>query len=159
MKRVLKKVIVIVLATIMLLSTCVLGACNRKYYAEKTLEEAYEAGWITQEHLKSIAYYYNHETEEPDFDLIPKAELPRKVEKTVKLSYLQWPGIKKNHPDADENDISAFTYYGTYNDCVVAFVFYKYYGDIFPPVDKEIAGVMFYRYRTLYVYNKNIIMD
>ena len=163
MKKLIKKCSITVLIVVIVLGCNSLFACsifgNQKYYEEKTLEEAYEAGWITQEHLKSIAYYYNHETKEPDFELIPKEELSKSVEITVKLSYLQRPFIKEDHPDADEDDIGSFSYYGTYNDCVVVSIYYKYIAmDLKPAVDKAIAGIMFYRYRTLRVYNKNSVV-
>ena len=160
MKKLIKKCSITVLIVVIVLGCNSLFACsifgNQKYYEEKTLEEAYEAGWITQEHLKSIAYYYNHETKEPEFELIPKAELSKKVENTIKLSYLQQPSIKEDFPNARVSSVDTFEYFGAYNGFVVVWILDNLYMyDLKFHDEKIIGGVSFYDYIGLSVYNTN----
>ena len=96
-----KKMIGIIAAVFMSLVFCC-GCGDKKFVAfEKTnLETAFNNAWISQEHLKSIAYYYNGEVDEPAFALIPKLQLS---EKTVNIlvsepnTYYQQVGLVWNH--------------------------------------------------------------
>lgn len=126
---------------------------NCVYYERLDLEVAFERGWITTEDLKSIAYYYNRETDEPNFTLVPKTELTVDTEYKLKMSYLNSSGIKDSFPDANEKNIVYFQYYGTYNGFVVARIrdnLLCY--DIKTYPHKIIGGVSFYDYISLEVY-------
>ena len=133
-----------------------LSACGKEKHVklEATyLDIAYANGWITQEQLKSIAYYYNEETEAPDFELIPKLPLSKETEDNIKFSYLQKDYIKKVYPDATIDHITVFRYYGTYNNYAVVFIkddLFMYDLKIEP--EKEIGGVVFYNYCALSAY-------
>jgi hypothetical protein len=151
-----KKLISLILASVFFLSTVgMLGGCNKKqvFYDEMSLDSAYNLGYLTQEHLKSIAYYYNKETTEPTFELIPKVELDKKIEDNIKLSYLQRSYIKSRYPNATVNDIRRFEYYGTYDGCAVVFILatlFKY--DLKFEAEHTIGEVTFYNYCELSVY-------
>jgi len=153
-KRFLATVLSICLAVLTLFS---FAGCdfnkNQTYYNEMYLEDAYNSGCLTQEHLKSIAYYYNGETAEPVFELIPKVKLDKKTEEKIKLSYLQRPRIRETHPNAKVKDIKTFQYYGTYNGYAVVFIvdsLFQY--DFIFHKERTIGGVTFYNYCELSVY-------
>ena len=92
------------------------------------LAEAYDLGYISDEDLPSMAYYFNGGREENE-DLIPEdfvpqpknpRELNEAIESEIKLGYYR----KKYHKPDYENDWipSAFsieTYCGTYGNCIV----------------------------------------
>ena len=127
------------------------------FYDEMSLESAYNLGYLTQEHLKSIAYYYNKETTEPTFELIPKVELDKKIEDNIKLSYLQRSDIQSRYPNATVNDILGFDYYGTYDGCAVVFVYDSLFMcDLRFEAEYILGDVTFYNYCELSVYNTNV---
>ena len=157
MKQV-KKFIYIVIILIYISS--LFGGCQNKeleFYSEMSLENAYNLGCLKQEDLRSIAYYYNENTETPTFELIPKVELDKKIENNIKLSYLQKTYIKEVYPNATINDIQNFEYYGTYNGYAVVFIIDSLFGYdfVFEP-EYMIGGVPFYNYCQLSVYKINI---
>lgn len=135
---------------------CLFIGCTRKEfigYPETYFGAACDDGYFTQEQLKSIAYYYNEETENPEFELIPKAPLKKETEDKIKLSYLQRKNVKEAYPDATVDNIATFNYYGIYNDYAVVFIRDNLftYDLIFEP-EKIIDGVSFYNYCELLVY-------
>ena len=155
-----KKFISFLLALMLCVS---FSSCDNKqvFYDEMSLESAYNLGYITQEHLKSIAYYYNNyynkEPTEPTFELIPKVELDKRIEENIKLSYLQMPHIKEHYPNATVNDILRFDYYGTYDGYAVVFVLDSLFMyDLKFKAEYILGDVTFYNYCELSVYNINV---
>ena len=145
MKNVIKKV---VLTFILVTSMFQISSCERKYCEILIIDKAYEAGIITVEDLKSIAYYYNNyyleEKPEPDFDLIPMKRLSLYNKYRIIKTHFYYFDI------IDEpiiNNIETFRYFGTYNGWAAVevwddincydFMFHPYY---------EIGGVVFYDY-------------
>ena len=92
------------------------------------LDDAYELGYISDEDLPSMAYYFNGGREENE-DLIPEdfvpqpknpRELNEAIESEIKLGYYR----KKYHkPDYEKDwmssDLIIETYCGTYGNCIV----------------------------------------
>ena len=155
-----KRVFFIVWATVALLAgTVCFSSCTEKTTGEiKNLEEAYETGWITQEDLKSIAYYYNDKTEaiENNGDFVPVPKSPERlndntitaIRKTYREQYFE----DKSTP---LDTITVTDYCGTYNGCVVATVStYCIAYDIIVQDEYEIGGVVFYNYFSLSVWNE-----
>lgn len=79
---------------------------------------------MTQDDLKSIAYYQNGESEDDDFEPMPKdpEELSKKTEKAIKetraydLRNRTPESIRKPKAKAKAKDITILKYYGTYNE-------------------------------------------
>ena len=71
-----------------------------------TVEEAYEAGYLTREDLMSIAYYHN--------EWIPYPEtLDNSIAEAIKKTRAE--DLRKNVPEAKAEDIQIIKYYGEYN--------------------------------------------
>ena len=68
MKTKAKRIISIVFVSIIVISLAVLIiSCNAvKEYEYKYLDDAYEAGWITEDDLKTIADYWNNDRTRPE---------------------------------------------------------------------------------------------
>lgn len=134
-------------------------------YVMTDLETAYERGYITQEDLKSIAYYYNNDPEslgydhengptQPDVKPIPKQKLSKKTERELKLTYIIEAHLKESHPDVTVKNVEVFYYYGTYNNYAVAFMQDNIQTHCLSYWDeKEIGGVTFYNYFVLLVFD------
>ena len=82
-----KKVLMICLMLAMII--CI-GGCNKNVGKLYTLEEAYDLNLITNDDLKSIAYYFN-KVESSDF--VPKPKNPESIskrnERLIKRTYLR----------------------------------------------------------------------
>ena len=158
MKRLTSKISLIIAMLTVIACCCALSGCGDPvYYESKSLEDAYDAGWLTEEHMMSIAYHYNNfykeEPEEPTFDLIPKEELSKKVIKNIKLTFLR----DRNYTELTVKDVTEFYYYGIYDGYVVALVYDSVYGyDFVFHDEKTIGGAVFYSYRSIRVYNTNV---
>ena len=161
MKKVVLKTCSIVLLMITLVSFCFMGGCKTQYYDEKGIADAYEAGWITQEQLKSIAYYHNKnrvgdswEPEVMDFQLIPQTELDEKVSEHIRKSYLKI--MRQYDSKLKMKDVKIDDYYGTYDGYVVSNMWVKLnHCDIIFREEFEVGGVMFYNYNYLSVFDTN----
>ena len=146
-----KKITSIIMVIVIMMTSCCLFSCsnNLKLYNEKSLEDAYEAGWLTEDDLRIIANYYNNGT-------LSEIPLSKEKENNIRHTYLQEADIYKYRPDATVNDVSVFNYYGIYNGYAVAFLrdrFFQYDYKFWQ--EKEIGGVMFYNYIGLWVYDTN----
>lgn len=137
-----KKTLIIIIL-IFIMSLC---GCNVTSKGElMLLEEAYEAGYINDEQLKSIAFYYQG-TRESGFEPI--------VKNPKKISLINEQRIKKLYADKylDFSIFSMFTveildYYGTYNECVALDItdnIYLY--DLVIEDEYKIGDVIFYNY-------------
>lgn len=130
-----------------------LVGCDDKLGNFYSLQEAYDNGWLTQENLQSIAYYYydrfESEHKDTDFKPVPKQELTRQMERNICQTYLMM--LKETCPYAKLNNVSICYYYGTYGDCVIVHVTddLMFYDLIIE--DEEIGTVMFYRYTRSYL--------
>ena len=110
-----------------------------------SLQEAYEAGYLTKEEIMSIAYYhnggrvYNEEIMSEEYTPIPKRNV-KKIRSTAAHGY------NERFPDqnAAADDFSINKYCGTYGDCVVVMMtdIYSNYTDA--EWFGEVAGVRFY---------------
>lgn len=152
-----KRIISIVIVSIILISTAVLIiSCNAvKEYEYKYLEDAYEAGWITEDDLKTIADYWNNKTR-------PEMQLSQEVMDGIKYTH-----FKKNneHFDALESKYLflknkrniSIKYYGTYKGYIVAGVSGGMNSTYLPVIhdEKTIGGVTFYRLIEPRVYKIN----
>ena len=109
-----------------------------------TLEEAYEAGFLTREDLMSIAYYHQG-SEDETFSPIPLCPetLGKETERGIKETHLA--SIREEFPTADLDDVHILEYYGTYGDCVAVHVRDDYRViDVLEIPQAEIGGVVFY---------------
>ena len=71
-----------------------------------TMEEAYEAGYLTREDLTNIAYYHN--------EWVPYPEtLDNSIAEAIKKT--QAEDLRKDVPEAKAEDIQIIKYYGEYN--------------------------------------------
>ena len=144
-----RRFFIIITAVLFVLVSVSMSACGASGEI-MSLEDAYEAGWFTQDDLKSIAYYYCG-YEEEGFEPAPKvpAELSEETKTQIEAAYRKWPSrIGKIQ------SVHIYEYCGTYNGCVVAQISAVYYNvDVEPWVrDEVIGGVMFYGYYWLYAW-------
>lgn len=122
------------------------GGCTNVEGELYRLDEAYANGWLSQEDLQNISFYYNG-TEYTDFVPAPKnpAVLSKDTEKKIKKTHLR--KLKKDMPDATVDNIEIAAYYGTYGDCVAVYVrddLIMY--DLLFSEKEIIGGVEFYNY-------------
>ena len=107
-----------------------------------TLEEAYEAGWLTCADLQDIADLHNNNKQYAE-------KLDEKIAELVKEDAAWELRYDEKNPivEAKAEDFSILKYYGIYHkDCYVVMLDEPYF--YFPAVDvdewKEIAGVQFH---------------
>lgn len=120
-----------------------------------SLEEAYENGWLTQDDLKNIAYYY-HDAQEVDvsdetFAPSPKdpETLSAETEYKIKRTYLN-DVIGKE--DGSFEHVFIYGYYGTYDGNVVIAISDDYHGyDYVAEPQYNVGGVTFYQYIAAYL--------
>lgn len=119
------------------------------------LDEAYEMGFLTQNDLKNIAYYYhtrNGDTEhvDPTFTPSPKnpETLDEKTQRAIKQDYLN---KVIDMPDGSIDHVFIYYYYGTYNGNIVIHVTDDYYCYDYLFEDVNIGGVNFYSYTAAYL--------
>ena len=97
----------------MLILSVTLVGCNKNLGKIYRLEDAYNLNLITQDDLKSIAYYFN---KLEDTDFVPKPKNPesidKKTERLIKKTYLR-DILKK--PKLSIKKVHIYGYYGTYN--------------------------------------------
>lgn len=122
-----KKMIVLGVVLVMVIALVACGPENKgSFYS---LREAYDNGWLTQEDLKSLAYYYNGGSNDESF--VPKPKTPeflsKEIENKIRKTYLSEKKIKKDFPFATIKRISITGYYGIYNDCIIVGVTDDYY--------------------------------
>lgn len=125
------------------------SACNppKKHGEFYTLQEAYDQELLTQEDLKSIAYYHNGASEDESFESIPKTPeiLSKKTEKAIKETRAYNLRTRSSNPisKAKAKDVTILSYHGTYNNCVALMMddVYHDYTDALREV--TIAGVLF----------------
>ena len=151
-----KRIISIVIVSIIVISMAVIIiSCNAvKEYEYKYLEDAYEAGWITEDDLKTIADYWNN-----DDRTLPEMQYSQNVVDGIKYTKF------KRYYSYDDSSRSKYLflkkkrniylyYYGTYNGYVVVSSWIEG-TDIAIYDEKIIGGVSFYNYMTLTVYDIN----
>ena len=117
MKRI--KILAVVLALGALCMGVLSGCDNEKDSSEigegpfYTLEEAYEAGYITKRDLKSIAYYYNGNVEYP-------VTLNQEIDRTIREAMAQADREFDTNANADDYEITGYygEYSGSYAVCV-----------------------------------------
>ena len=158
MKRV--KILAVILALAALCMGMVSGCDNGKDGSEigegsfYTLQEAYDAGYLTKEEIMSIAYYhnggrvYNEDIMSEDYTPIPKVpqalseNVSYKIRETV-ASELRRSNIK----NAKADGVNIIHYYGTYDGAVAVIATHSYLGDS-PAVAVDssysVAGVIFH---------------
>ncbi|MBO5215017.1 MAG: hypothetical protein J6B79_02390 [Clostridia bacterium] len=153
-----KRIISIVIVSIILVSSALLIiSCNAvKEYEYKNLEDAYEAGWITEDDLRTIADYWNNNNR-------PEMQFSQKVEDRIKYTNFRWyygyddSSRLKFIFSKSKRDMH-INYYGTYNGYVVARVNGRVFGVIVDPMiydEKTIGGVTFYKFIQPWVYKIN----
>ena len=156
-----KRIFCIFGAAVMLLAgTAFFSACAEKPTGEiMGLKEAYEAGWLTHEDLKSIAYYYNSKTDavKDNGDFIPVPKNPESLNNetltAIRKAYREQYFEDKSTP---LDTITVTDYCGTYNGGVVATVStYCIAYDIIIHDEYKIDGVIFYNYYSLSVWREN----
>lgn len=131
------------ITTVLMMGLCLFCGCNeidegfkepeiedKPFY---TLTEAYNYGWLTQEDLKSIAYYHNggrahnEEIMSDTYEPMPKTPEVLNEETTLAINeayYDMHASQSYDHTIISIEDVG-FIYYGTYHDCVVIKIGYK----------------------------------
>jgi len=112
-----------------------------------SLQEAYDNGWLTQEDLQSLAYYYNVGSNDESF--VPKPKNPESLSKETENMIIKThlEGIKKDFPTATISDVNIAEYYGVYNDCIAISVRDNYYAiDVLVEPEYIVGGVSFYNF-------------
>ena len=94
------------------------GIAKGSFYS---LQAAYENGWLTQEDLKTLAYYWNGESDDENFTPKPKTPetLDAKTEKAMRHFHFSQSIDKREHPFATAKGVYISNYWGVYEDCVV----------------------------------------
>lgn len=124
----------------------------------KNLKEAYEAGWITKEDLKSIAYYYNEfqgKVTEGEFLPVPKnpSSLDKSTVDKMKRAYRE-----QNFKDKNQSleVICVGMYYGTYHGSVVLDIGTGCMAyDLLIQEEYVIGEAVFYNYSIINVWREN----
>ncbi len=116
-----------------------------------SLDEAYENGWLTQNDLKNIAYYYHTrhgETDHVDETFIPNPKTPESLEEDIQYK------IKRTYlnkiidmPNGSFDRVAIYDYFGTYNGNIIVYISDTYHAyDYVFEQEYEIGGVCFYDY-------------
>ena len=112
-----------------------------------SLEKAYENGWITREHLLSIAYYFgqtdnNAELQDENYAPIPKN--PEKLSKKTALKIRKTELYSARSSKAELSDVEIIGYYGCYSGYYAVEISASYL--LYPAVvnaERTIGGVLF----------------
>lgn len=139
----------------LLMSLCLLCSCgmNGDEYVDEgslcSIETAYENGWLTQENVRDIAYYYHamaNEYYDEGYTANPKVPntLDAETEQKIKITYLY--SVIKN-PSLSIKNIYIGDYYGTYGDCIAVGIDDSYLAvDLIFYPEYEIGGVIFHQF-------------
>lgn len=150
----LKKILSVGVA--LLMSLCLLCACGGEPKALGTfytLQEAYENGWLTQDDLMSIAYYYHggrdYNEDIMDEDYEPAAKMPETLGKTTDKAIRQtyWNDcFGESNPNNITLDsiVIGKPYYGSYNGCIAVKVWCNAFGINTVIYEETVAGVYFF---------------
>lgn len=131
--------------SLVLLGAAVLctGCTSEQRYSESvgtfyTLEEAYEAGFLTRDDLMSIAYYHNGGRQNNESvmaeDYAPKPKVPKELSEEISLKIRNTAAYdfrndeSVNAPKAVADDFKIIEYCGTYNHCVAIMMTDNYTG-------------------------------
>ena len=109
-----------------------------------TLKEAYDNGWLVKSDVRNIAFYYYkfYKMEDPNDDIIPidPQELSEKMQKELKLAYLERIDVI----DGTIDKVDIYMNYGIYgNDIVVGIKSDYLMCDIIVEQEFDIGGVVF----------------
>ena len=109
-----------------------------------TLKEAYDNGWLVKSDVRNIAFYYYkfYKMEDPNDDIIPidPQELSEKMQKELKLAYLERIDVI----DGTTEKVDIYINYGIYgNDIVVGIKSDYLMCDIIVEQEFDIGGVVF----------------
>ena len=153
-----KKMMAFVAVCVPLVAAVLVAGCTpEQQYAASvgnfySLEEAYENGWLTQEDILSIAYYYNQGTDGNEElmgeNYAPKPIVPETLDEArvnqIKRTYLNEVIAM---PEGSFEHVFIRAYYGTYHENIVIHITDDYHGYdyVFEP-EHEIGGVRFYHY-------------
>ncbi len=167
MKRKFKRLIFLLLAFTMVISSFGLSACDDKVASDPVLEdtkggpyyslqEAYNFGYIRGDNLKNVAYYYNKEQNKnytiPNFT--PSTKIPNIIDDNTKEFIKRYYLIKvRELQEGSEeynkayNHVNLGKYYGCYDGYYVLDVNNSYdYIDIYVFEKYNIGGMEFYNY-------------
>ena len=151
-----KRIISIVIVSIILISTAVLIiSCSAvKEYEYKYLKAAYEAGWITEDDLQTLADYWNNDR------TLPEMQYSQNVVNNIKYTHFNEniyadDSLRSKYLFSKNKHSISMTYYGTYNGYVVVYIIGGPNIEDFFPKDITIGGVTFYKFRVLKVYKVN----
>lgn len=94
-----------------------------KFY---TLQEAFDQGFLTENDLKSIAYYNNggrkNNEDKIEEDFVPQPlnpkTIPADIQKSIKSDYIYYN--EKLDNKTKDSEVKIDDYYGEYNNCYVA---------------------------------------
>ena len=116
------------LLTLITLGCLGLIGCKKRQAIGKfyTLQEAYEQGFLSENDLKSIAYYNNggRENNEDKIgeDFVPQPlnpkTIPDDIQKNIKSDYIYYN--EKLDNKTKDSEVKIDDYYGEYNNCYVA---------------------------------------
>ena len=140
---------VLILAALFAVALCG-SSCKVKYQGEfYTLQQAYDNNWLTQDDLKSIAYYhnggikYNEEIMGEDFQPQPKTPevLGKAIERSVKQTYIDSFLTDRN---AKISEVYIDEYCGCYNGCYPLMMSDNYSGTTGAESRQTVGGVIFH---------------
>ncbi len=113
-----------------------------------TLQQAYDNSWLTQEDLKSIAYYHNGGREGNEEimgeDYQPQPKTPEVIDKMTELSIKQtYCDNLRKQDNAKPSGVTIERYYGAYNGCYAVVLSSIYIGSYENIINewKKIGGV------------------
>ena len=122
------------------------------------IEEAYANGLITNDDLRSIAYYYNGENATTDFVPLPKNPETLSEQTIKKIQQTYYDKVFDGNSDATVDDVNIAGYYGTYNGYVIieinASCVSGIGGDPLYYPEYVIGDVIFYSYTPLQVWKE-----
>lgn len=133
--------LIAMLPLVVIISVVMVGCKNNDEIVNGTfysLQEAYEAGLLTEQDLQCIANHQNNGTN-------PSDTLSEKNKKSIKET--EADNLRNRNPnpisEATAEDITIDKYYGTYNGCVAVMISDAFSGVPGALWDDEVAGVIF----------------
>lgn len=122
------KKLLAILLTLTTLGCLGLSGCKKRQTIGKfyTLQEAFDQGFLTENDLKSIAYYNNggrkNNEDKIEEDFVPQPlnpkTIPADIQKSIKSDYIYYN--EKLDNKTKDSEVKIDDYYGEYNNCYVA---------------------------------------
>lgn len=154
-----KRIIGILFAAmvVLLLGVSVAGCGYKPHGAFYSLQEAYDAGYITRADLEEIAERQNNGT------FVSEAELDAQIKQQILEDRAEWLRNPEEdaYPEAEASGVRIVHYYGVYQGDCYAVMLSSIYEPAFPAVEEEqwehIGGVdiLYLNSRRIEIWKKN----